>query len=98
LNGKQLATVFRINALRWLRCCGLPVCGFGEGERPAMAAIKGDPALASTPVVLLSIVDQKNRGYALGAAVYLVKASGPCQDGRDTYPHLRFKFGQSPSG
>jgi signal transduction histidine kinase/DNA-binding response OmpR family regulator len=38
-----------------------------------LAAIKGDPALANTPVVLMSIVDQKNRGYALGAADYLVK-------------------------
>src|ERR1700724_3533224 len=38
-----------------------------------LAAIKGDPALPSTPVVLMSIVDQKNRGYALGAADYLVK-------------------------
>ena len=24
----------RINALLRLRCCALPVCGFGEGERP----------------------------------------------------------------
>src|SRR5436190_111910 len=38
-----------------------------------LAAIKGDPDLASIPVVLMSIVDQKNRGYALGAADYLVK-------------------------
>jgi hypothetical protein len=38
-----------------------------------LAAIKGDPELASTPVVLMSMVDQKNRGYALGAADYLVK-------------------------
>jgi signal transduction histidine kinase/CheY-like chemotaxis protein len=38
-----------------------------------LAAIKGDPELAGIPVVLLSIVDQKNRGYALGAADYLVK-------------------------
>jgi signal transduction histidine kinase/DNA-binding response OmpR family regulator len=38
-----------------------------------LAAIKGDPAVASIPVVLMSIVDQKNRGYALGAADYLVK-------------------------
>jgi hypothetical protein len=37
------------------------------------ASGKGDPALASIPVVLMSIVDQKNRGYALGAADYLVK-------------------------
>ena len=38
-----------------------------------LAAIKGDPALAGTPVVLMSIVDHKNRGFALGAADYLVK-------------------------
>jgi signal transduction histidine kinase/DNA-binding response OmpR family regulator len=38
-----------------------------------LAAIKGDPALAAIPVVLMSIVDQKKRGYALGAADYLVK-------------------------
>jgi signal transduction histidine kinase/DNA-binding response OmpR family regulator len=38
-----------------------------------LAAIKGDPELASIPVVPMSIVDQKNRGYALGAADYLVK-------------------------
>jgi CheY-like chemotaxis protein len=38
-----------------------------------LAAIKGDPALAATPVVLMSIIEEKNRGYALGAAEYLVK-------------------------
>jgi CheY-like chemotaxis protein len=38
-----------------------------------LAAVKGDPELAATPVVLMSIVEQKNRGYALGAAEYLVK-------------------------
>src|SRR6266404_6381530 len=38
-----------------------------------LAAIKGDPALADIPVVLLTIVDEKNRGYSLGAAEYLVK-------------------------
>jgi signal transduction histidine kinase/CheY-like chemotaxis protein len=38
-----------------------------------LAAIKGDPELAGIPVVLMSIVDEKNRGYALGAADYLVK-------------------------
>jgi GAF domain-containing protein/DNA-binding response OmpR family regulator len=38
-----------------------------------LAAIKGDPELASIPIVLMSIVDQKNRGYSLGAADYLIK-------------------------
>jgi CheY-like chemotaxis protein len=35
--------------------------------------MKGDPALASIPVILMTIVEEKKRGYALGAADYLVK-------------------------
>jgi hypothetical protein len=35
IDGKQLAAVCRIKALRRLRCCALPVCGFGEGGREA---------------------------------------------------------------
>ena len=38
-----------------------------------LAAMKGDPELADLPVVLMTIVDDKNRGYALGAADYLIK-------------------------
>jgi CheY-like chemotaxis protein len=38
-----------------------------------LAAMKGDPALSHIPVVLMTIVEEKNRGYALGAADYLVK-------------------------
>jgi signal transduction histidine kinase/DNA-binding response OmpR family regulator/HAMP domain-containing protein len=38
-----------------------------------LAALKGDPALADIPVVLVTIVDEKQRGYALGAVEYLVK-------------------------
>ena len=38
-----------------------------------LAAVKGDPSLAAIPVVLMTIVDEKNRGYALGAADYLMK-------------------------
>ena len=38
-----------------------------------LAAIKGDPELAAIPVVLLTILDEKNRGFALGASEYLVK-------------------------
>ena len=38
-----------------------------------LAAIKGDPELADIPVVLLTIRDEKNRGFALGASEYLVK-------------------------
>jgi signal transduction histidine kinase/CheY-like chemotaxis protein len=38
-----------------------------------LAAIKGDPELADIPVVLMSIVDEKHRGYSLGASEYIVK-------------------------
>ena len=54
--------------------------------------LKADPATRDIPIVLLSVVDQKNLGYRLGAADYLVKpfereallaaltrASGPCR-------------------
>ena len=38
-----------------------------------LAALKGDPTLADIPVVVVTIVDEKQRGYALGAAEYMVK-------------------------
>src|SRR3989442_3619099 len=41
-----------------------------------LAALKGDPELADIPVILVTIVDEKNKGYALGAADYLVKPIG----------------------
>jgi CheY-like chemotaxis protein/anti-sigma regulatory factor (Ser/Thr protein kinase) len=38
-----------------------------------LTALKADPQLAEIPVVMLTIVDDKNLGYALGAAEYLTK-------------------------
>jgi CheY-like chemotaxis protein len=38
-----------------------------------LSALKGDAALADIPVVMLTIVDDKNLGYALGASDYLTK-------------------------
>jgi CheY-like chemotaxis protein len=38
-----------------------------------LQALKADPELAEIPVVMLTIVDEQNRGYALGAADYLTK-------------------------
>ncbi len=38
-----------------------------------LAAIKGDPELADIPVILISILDDRNRGYSLGATDYMVK-------------------------
>ena len=38
-----------------------------------LADLKADPATCDVPVVLLTIVDDRGRGYALGAADYLTK-------------------------
>jgi CheY-like chemotaxis protein len=38
-----------------------------------LSALKGDPTLSDIPVVLVSIVDDRQRGYMLGATEYLVK-------------------------
>jgi signal transduction histidine kinase/DNA-binding response OmpR family regulator len=38
-----------------------------------LAALKGDPALADIPVVLVTILDERTRGMALGATDYMVK-------------------------
>jgi GAF domain-containing protein/CheY-like chemotaxis protein len=38
-----------------------------------LAALKADPGLADIPVVMLTMLDDRNLGYALGAADYLTK-------------------------
>ena len=38
-----------------------------------LAVLKGDPSLADIPVILVTIVDERQRGYALGAVEYMVK-------------------------
>src|SRR5262249_56228210 len=38
-----------------------------------LGALKGDPALAAIPVVMLSITDERHLGFSLGAAEYLTK-------------------------
>ncbi|MEE8142788.1 MAG: response regulator, partial [Planctomycetota bacterium] len=38
-----------------------------------LTALKADPALADIPVIMLTIVDEKNMGYTLGATDYLTK-------------------------
>jgi hypothetical protein len=35
--------------------------------------IRNDPVLANIPVVMLSILDEKHKGFALGASAYLTK-------------------------
>jgi signal transduction histidine kinase/CheY-like chemotaxis protein len=41
-----------------------------------LTALKGDAALADIPVVIVSMLDERGKGYALGAADYLVKPVG----------------------
>jgi CheY-like chemotaxis protein/anti-sigma regulatory factor (Ser/Thr protein kinase) len=38
-----------------------------------LTALKGDPQVADIPVIMLTIVDDRNLGYALGASDYLTK-------------------------
>ncbi len=38
-----------------------------------LTALRADPALASVPVILLTIIDDKSMGFALGATDYLLK-------------------------
>ena len=38
-----------------------------------LSALKADPQLADIPVVMLTMVDNKTMGYALGAAAYMTK-------------------------
>jgi len=38
-----------------------------------LVALKADPDLADIPVVMLTIVDDKSKGYALGASDYVIK-------------------------
>jgi signal transduction histidine kinase/DNA-binding response OmpR family regulator len=38
-----------------------------------LSAIKADPELAATPVVVVSVLPERGRGFALGASDYLVK-------------------------
>src|SRR5262249_58390114 len=39
VDGRQVAAVLRINALWYLHCCALAVCGFGEGRREAVIGV-----------------------------------------------------------
>ena len=38
-----------------------------------LSQLKADPALVNIPVIVLSIVEDKGKGYSLGAAEYLIK-------------------------
>ncbi|HEX5064317.1 MAG TPA: response regulator [Kofleriaceae bacterium] len=42
-----------------------------------LGEIKGDPALASIPVIMMSVEEQRARGFSFGACEYLVKPVEP---------------------
>ncbi len=45
----------------------------GKDGWQVLQELKGTPATQDIPVIILSIVDDKNRGFSLGAAEYIVK-------------------------
>jgi signal transduction histidine kinase/DNA-binding response OmpR family regulator len=45
----------------------------GKSGFEALVTLKKDPETTNIPIIIVSIVDQKNLGFALGAADYLIK-------------------------
>ena len=48
-------------------------CAFFIPYRFAISAIKADPPIAATPVVVVTVLPERGRGFALGASDYLTK-------------------------
>jgi len=67
VEGLRMARQYRPDAIT------LDVMMPGMDGWSVLSALKSDPLLADTPVVMVTIVDDKNLGYALGAADYLTK-------------------------
>jgi signal transduction histidine kinase/DNA-binding response OmpR family regulator len=64
--------------LRWARelrpdAITLDVMMPGMDGWAVLSALKADPDVADIPVIMLTIVDDRNLGYALGASEYLTK-------------------------
>jgi two-component system, NtrC family, sensor kinase len=66
-DGLRLARQIRPDAIT------LDVMMPGVDGWAVLSALKADPDLAVIPVIMLTIVDDRNLGYALGAADYLTK-------------------------
>jgi CheY-like chemotaxis protein/anti-sigma regulatory factor (Ser/Thr protein kinase) len=65
--GIQLAKQLRPHAIT------LDVMMPGMDGWMVLSALKNDPELATIPVIMLSIIEEKHIGYSLGAAEYLTK-------------------------
>ena len=69
-NGEEgLAAVRRLNPAAVVLDIALP----GMDGWELMVALRDDPATAGDPVVVVSVLDERAKGLALGAASYLVK-------------------------
>jgi len=66
-DGLRLARALRPNVIT------LDVIMPGMDGWAVLSALKADPELADIPVIMLTMMDQKNLGYALGAADYMTK-------------------------
>ena len=72
-DGKEgLDTVRRLNPAAVVLDILLP----GVNGWEVLAQLKADPGTAAIPVVVVSMLDERGRGFALGAAEYLVKPVG----------------------
>src|SRR5438105_10858247 len=58
-----------------------------------LTALKADPDLSAIPVVMLTMVDDRNKGFALGASDYLIK---PIERNRLAAILRRFRGKKSP--
>jgi signal transduction histidine kinase/DNA-binding response OmpR family regulator len=65
--GLRLARVLRPDVIT------LDVMMPGLDGWAVLARLKGDPALAAIPVVMVTIIDDRSQGFSLGAADYLTK-------------------------
>jgi signal transduction histidine kinase/CheY-like chemotaxis protein len=86
--GLQLAKVERPDAIT------LDVLMPGMDGWAVLTALKADPALAEIPVIMLTIIDEKQVGYTLGATEYLTK---PIDWKRLTAVLKRYKRMDAPS-
>jgi signal transduction histidine kinase/DNA-binding response OmpR family regulator len=72
-DGKEaLDTVRRLNPAGVVLDILLP----GVDGWEVLAQLKADPGTAAIPVIVVSMLDERGRGFALGAAEYLVKPVG----------------------
>ncbi len=60
-----------------------------------LAALKADPTTADIPVIMVTIVDDKNLGFALGAVDYLTKPIDWQRLSSALIKHRRLGLGQS---